>query len=119
MRPTTTLGAFTFAAALAIPALGRANTVAPPPVVKITAHRFQFSPGQIILKKGETVRLQLTSTDAVHGFFARPLKIDTDIRPERLTMVTVTPTTTGTFKVICDHYRGIGHTTMKMTIVVE
>ncbi|MGH8011457.1 MAG: cupredoxin domain-containing protein [Candidatus Binataceae bacterium] len=119
MRPINPLGVLAFATALAMPVLGRANTTAQPPIVKIAVHRFQFSPNQIILKKGETVRLELTSTDTVHGFFARPLKIDTDIRPERPTMVTVTPTTTGTFKVICDHYCGIGHTFMKMTIVVE
>jgi heme/copper-type cytochrome/quinol oxidase subunit 2 len=33
--------------------------------------------------------------------------------------MTVTPATAGTFKSICDHYCGIGHGGMKMTVVVE
>jgi heme/copper-type cytochrome/quinol oxidase subunit 2 len=32
---------------------------------------------------------------------------------------TVTPKTAGTFKAICDHYCGLGHGFMKMTVVVE
>ncbi|MBV8774779.1 MAG: cupredoxin domain-containing protein [Deltaproteobacteria bacterium] len=87
--------------------------------LKITASKFHFMPDHITLVKGEPVRLQLTSTDATHGFMVRALKIDTDIKPGKATEVTVTPTTLGTFKAICDHYCGLGHSGMKMTIVVE
>jgi heme/copper-type cytochrome/quinol oxidase subunit 2 len=63
--------------------------------------------------------LQLTSTDRTHGFMIRALKIDTDIKPGNVTEMTVTPATAGTFKAICDHYCGLGHGNMKMTVVVE
>jgi heme/copper-type cytochrome/quinol oxidase subunit 2 len=33
--------------------------------------------------------------------------------------MTVTPATAGRFKAICDHYCGLGHAGMKMTVVVE
>jgi hypothetical protein len=46
-------------------------------VVKITASKFHFTPDHITLVKGQPVTLQLTSTDATHGFLLRALKIDT------------------------------------------
>jgi len=88
-------------------------------VVKITASKFHFTPDHITLVKGQPVTLQLMSTDKTHGFMIRALKIDTDIKPGAGTQVTVTPETTGTFKAICDHYCGLGHGGMKMTVVVQ
>jgi cytochrome c oxidase subunit II len=88
-------------------------------VVKITASKFHFTPDHITLVKGQLVTLQLTSTDATHGFLLRALKIDTDIKPGAVIEKTVTPMTAGTFKVICDHYCGLGHSGMKMTVVVQ
>jgi cytochrome c oxidase subunit 2 len=61
----------------------------------------------------------LTSTDRIHGFLIRALKIDTDIVPGKAKDMTVTPQVAGTFKAICDHYCGVGHGNMKMTVVVE
>ncbi len=86
--------------------------------IDVTARRFEFSPNQIILEKGETVKLRLTSEDVVHGFFHRALKIDELVEPEKLTEVTLTPEVTGTFTVICHHFCGVHHAAMKMTIVV-
>ena len=90
-----------------------------PRVIEITAKRFAFTPDQITLKKGETVKLRLTSVDVTHGFFLRQLKIDEDIEPGKVTEITVTPQTAGTFSTICDHFCGANHGNMKMTIVVE
>ncbi|HZQ23261.1 MAG TPA: cupredoxin domain-containing protein [Terriglobales bacterium] len=88
-------------------------------VVEITAKRFEFSPSQITLKKGETVKLRLNSQDVHHGFFLRPLKLDEEIAPGETHEVTVTPQTAGTFTIICDHFCGANHGNMKMTVVVE
>jgi cytochrome c oxidase subunit 2 len=60
-------------------------------VVKITASKFHFTPDHITLVKGQPVTLQLTSTDATHGFLLRALKIDTDIKPGAVIKKTVTP----------------------------
>ncbi len=90
-----------------------------PRVVVITARRFEFSPREITLVKGETVRLQLKSEDVTHGLFVRPLGIDTDIVPGRVTELTLTPLKAGSYRAICDHFCGAGHGGMKMTIVVE
>ena len=90
-----------------------------PRVIEIKAKKFEFSPSQLTLKKGETVTLHLVSEDRVHGFFQRALGIDADIDPAKANDVTVTPTDPGTYPVICDHYCGYGHGNMKMNIVVE
>ncbi len=101
----------------AIPAQTRADES--PQIVKITAEKFHFTPDHITLTKGRPVTLQLTSTDRTHGFMIRALNIDTDIKPGKITEMTVTPATPGIFKAICDHYCGLGHGGMKMTVVVE
>lgn len=88
-------------------------------VVNITASKFRFTPDRITLIKGQPVSLQLTSTDTTHGLMIRALKIDTDIKPGKVTEMTVTPAEAGTFRAICDHYCGLGHAGMKMIVVVE
>jgi cytochrome c oxidase subunit II len=90
-----------------------------PRTIAITAKRFEFSPREITLKAGETVRLELTTEDVTHGFFVKPLGIDELIAPGQPTQVLVTPTTAGRYTTICDHFCGAGHGGMKMTIVVE
>jgi cytochrome c oxidase subunit 2 len=90
-----------------------------PQIVKVTANKFHFTPDRITLVKGQPVTLQLTSTDVTHGFMQRALGIDAQIKPGKTMDVTVTPATAGTFKVICDHYCGLGHGGMKMTVVVK
>ena len=89
------------------------------PVIDITAKRFAFTPAQIVLKKGQTVKLRLHSEDVTHGFFLRPLKLDEEIPAGQTAEVTVTPQEVGTFTTICDHFCGANHGNMNMTIMVE
>ena len=95
------------------------GTPTAPRVINIVAKRYSFTPNQIILKKGETVTLRLSSEDLVHGFYLKPLKIDEVIEPGKVTEVTVTPAQAGTFTIICDHFCGAGHGNMNMTVAVE
>jgi cytochrome c oxidase subunit II len=106
------------AVAAVAPKTKLASAAVNPKVIEITAKRFQFTPSEITLKRGEPVILRLTSTDRVHGFMSRLFKIDTDIPPDKTTDVTVTPATAGDFAIICDHYCGTGHGNMKMKVTV-
>jgi cytochrome c oxidase subunit II len=90
-----------------------------PKVIAISAKRFAFTPDHIVLKKGETVILRLSSEDVTHGLFLRPLKIDETIEPGHPVDVKVTPQTAGEFSAICDHFCGAGHGNMKMSVTVE
>jgi len=92
---------------------------APPRVVEIVAKRFEYSPKELTLKKGEPVILRLRTEDVTHGFFSRPLKLEADIEPGKATDLSLTPDKAGTYLVICDHFCGAGHGAMKMKIVVE
>jgi cytochrome c oxidase subunit 2 len=88
-------------------------------VIQIVAHKFTFEPNQITLKKGAQVTLRLTSQDVKHGFYIRGLKVDEEIEPGKPTEVTLTPDKAGSFPTICDHFCGLGHKNMSMTVVVE
>ncbi len=98
---------------------GRALAAEEPRVVAITAKRFEFTPKQITLRAGETVKLRLTSEDVVHGFYSKPLGIDALIVPGQTTEVVLTPKQTGHYTTICDHFCGAGHGGMRVSIVVE
>ena len=101
------------------PPAARVVEAAPPRVVEITAKRFEFTPKEVTLKKGETVTLRLHSEDVTHGFFSAKLKVDADIVPGKTIDLSITPAEAGTFNVICNHFCGAGHGNMKMKVVVE
>ena len=89
-------------------------------VVEITAKRFEFSPNEITIKKGEAVTLRLKSDDVTHGFLVPPLKIDAEIPAGKSTDVAIAPQVVGKFITICSRFCGKNHGNMKMTInVVE
>ena len=106
------------ALAAVAPKTNLASAAVNPKVIEISAKKFQFTPSEITLKKGEPVILRMTSTDRVHGFMSKPFKIDTDIPPDKTTDIAVTPDTAGNFTIICDHYCGTGHSNMKMKVTV-
>lgn len=87
-------------------------------VVKISAKRFEFTPSEVRVKKGETVVLELTSQDRVHGFNLPAFKIRKDIVPRDVTRVTLTPDKEGTYPFHCDVFCGDGHEDMTGTLVV-
>jgi cytochrome c oxidase subunit II len=111
-RPSVSAGA-------TAPQPGHAVPADQPKLVQIVAHKFTFEPNRITLKKGVPVTLRLTSRDVQHGFYIRGLKVDEEIEPGKTTEVTITPDKVGTFPTICDHFCGLGHKEMNMTVVVE
>ncbi len=120
MRPKLRRTVPVLVVVLALAALMPHRTRAQEPrVINIVAKRFEFTPNQITLKKGEPVKLLLTSGDVTHGFFLRPLKIDEVNEPGKTTAVNLTPQTPGTYLLICDHFCGVNHAAMNMKIVVE
>ena len=64
------------------------------------------------LKKGQTYRIHLSSMDWQHGFSLQPTNINIQVHPGLEHVVTVTPTQTGVFSVVCNEYCGVGHHTM-------
>jgi cytochrome c oxidase subunit 2 len=87
-------------------------------VIKLTAKKFEYSPGRITVKKGTPVILELTSEDSKHGFNLPDFKVRADIKPGSVTRVTFVPDKTGSFTFACDVFCGSGHEDMSGTLVV-
>ncbi len=64
------------------------------------------------LEKGQTYRLHLSSLDWQHGFSLQPTNINIQVHPNYEMVLTVTPTETGEFSVVCNEFCGIGHHAM-------
>jgi cytochrome c oxidase subunit 2 len=88
-------------------------------VVRISAKRFEYSPSKVELKKGETVVLELTSLDRVHGFNAPDFGLRADVKPGETARVRFVPDKVGTFAFHCDVFCGDGHEEMNGEIVVS
>jgi cytochrome c oxidase subunit 2 len=89
-----------------------------PQRVEITARRFTFTPGEITVKKGQTVVLVLKSTDVGHGLRIRDLGVDMKVKPGGTAEVTITPEKTGDFIGHCSVFCGQGHGSMTVVLHV-
>jgi cytochrome c oxidase subunit II len=98
--------------ALAAAAFGGLASAQKEKVVRITARRFAFLPGDVTLKRGEPVTIELTSADVVMGFNAPDFNVRADIIPGQVSRVSFTPDKAGTFVFLCDVFCGDGHEAM-------
>jgi cytochrome c oxidase subunit 2 len=87
-------------------------------VIKIRAKRFDYTPGNITVKKGQPVVLELTSKDVLMGLNLPDFNVRGDMIPEKVTRVRFTPDKTGTFTFVCDIFCGSRHEEMHGTITV-
>lgn len=71
------------------------------------------------LKKGQTYRLHVSSLDLNHGLAILPLNMNFHVLPGYDHVLTITPTSTGEFDIICNEFCGIGHHLMTGKIIVE
>ena len=109
------LGTF-FGAALA--ACGIAGAQPKERVIRVTARKFAFFPGEITLRKGAPVTLEFVTADVAMGFNAPDFKVRADILPGETARVRFTPDKTGTFTFLCDIFCGDGHEGMSGTLKV-
>jgi cytochrome c oxidase subunit 2 len=70
------------------------------------------------LRKGQTYRLHISSLDLQHGFSLQPLNMNFQVLPGYDHVLTITPTSSGVFPIICNEFCGIGHHAMTGRIVV-
>jgi cytochrome c oxidase subunit 2 len=82
---------------------------APEQVIRITARKFVFLPGEITLKQGVPVVLEFESADVVMGFNLPDFKVRADIIPGQVARVPLTPQKLGSFDFVCDIFCGDGH----------
>jgi cytochrome c oxidase subunit 2 len=89
-----------------------------PRVIKVSARRFSFTPGEIALKKGEPVTFELTTEDIFMGMNIPDFGVRSDIVPGKTTTLSLTQDKAGTFTFLCDVFCGDGHEGMSGTLVV-
>ena len=106
-------------ALLCLLGIAASAAIPPPRHIPVKATRFFYAPAVIVVKAGETVVLDLTALDRLHGFDIPSLHIRADILPGQVTELRLPPLTAGTYDFHCDNFCGSGHETMAAKIVVE
>ena len=86
--------------------------------IYLQASRWKWEPA-LILKKGHTYTLHLSSTDVSHGFRFDPLDLNLLVVPGEEQVLDLTPNESGDFRIVCDEFCGPGHELMVGKIVVE
>jgi len=87
-------------------------------VIRIDAKRFDYTPGEVTLKKGEAVILELTSSDVLMGFNLPDFNVRADVVPDKVTRVRFVPDKTGSFTFLCDIFCGTKHEEMNGRLTV-
>ena len=86
--------------------------------IEIHAKRFSFQPSEITIKKGEPVKLLLTSDDVSHSLLIEGLHVNGAMTKGHVTEVLLTPDTAGDFHGRCGRFCGSGHGSMTFTVHV-
>ena len=87
--------------------------------IKVEAYQFGYSPERITVKKGQAVRLLVTSRDVTHGVYIKAYGINEKIEKGKITKIEFPADKKGEFDIICSVYCGSGHANMRATLAVE
>jgi cytochrome c oxidase subunit II len=74
---------------------------------------------ELHLPLGRPVKMVLRSKDVLHDFYVPQFRAKMDLVPGIVTYFWMTPTVTGSFDVLCAELCGVGHHSMRGTVVVE
>lgn len=110
------------------PALLEASATAPTEIVilgtatksfDITAKQWEFVPSIIAVDEGDSVTLNVASTDVTHGLSIPDFGVSETLTPGKTTTVTFTANKAGTFSFFCSIFCGSAHSSMQGTLVVN
>lgn len=87
-------------------------------VVKMEAFQYGFKPDPLVVKRGEKVRLLVTSTDVLHGIMIRELGVNEKLPPGKVVAIEFNADKTGTFTIHCSIFCGPGHGKMHSRLIV-
>jgi len=86
--------------------------------IHLTAKKFEFTPSEITVKKGEPVVLEVKSEDVNHGFSLPDFGVRGDVKAGAVIRVSFVPNKAGQFAFTCDVFCGSGHEDMSGTLTV-
>jgi cytochrome c oxidase subunit 2 len=87
--------------------------------IEVRAQKFEFTPKEIRLKKGEPVTFVLRAEDFPHGFSLPDFKLRRDFVPGMTVEFDFAADKTGKFHFLCDNFCGEGHDTMSGWLFVS
>ncbi len=73
----------------------------------------------VVVTAGRPVEVTLQSKDVIHDFFVPAMRTKMDVVPGMKGVLRFTPTTPGTYQILCAEFCGWGHTTMVAELIVE
>jgi cytochrome c oxidase subunit 2 len=73
---------------------------------------------QLYLPKDQPVRFDIRSEDVIHDFWVPAFRVKIDAVPGITTRIRATPTTIGSYPVVCAELCGLGHAVMRSTVHV-
>jgi cytochrome c oxidase subunit II len=88
------------------------------PVGNVTSTSAGPVPADLYMPLGETVEVNLTATDVVHGFFVPAFLFQRNAVPGSPTRFDITPTRLGTYDGKCSTFCGLNHKDMLFTVHV-
>ncbi|MCS7129123.1 MAG: cupredoxin domain-containing protein [Candidatus Caldarchaeum sp.] len=96
-------------------------------VIRVEARQFawQFiypdgsTQGEIRVKAGQTVKLELHSFDVIHSIYINDFGLKKDVVPGRTNVLYFTPLVPGKYLIQCAEFCGQGHYSMTAWLVVE
>ena len=87
--------------------------------VTVVAERFQFTPSEIVVAQGETVRLTFRAVDVPHGIVIAALGVRAVARPDQEAVtVEFVADTPGRYRFACSVFCGSGHGEMRGVLTV-
>jgi cytochrome c oxidase subunit 2 len=72
----------------------------------------------LYVPRGEEVKMRMSSTDVLHGFYIPAFRVKYDILPNRYTSVWFKATERGDYDLFCTEYCGTGHSDMDKVVRV-
>ena len=86
--------------------------------VQINARQFAYSPSEIYVNPGDTVTIQIISTDVVHGLYIDDYEVSTQADPGQTSTLTFVANKSGSFRFRCNVTCGALHPFMigKLTV---
>lgn len=85
----------------------------------IIARRFEFEPSTIMVNQGDTVKLNITSIDTVHGLAISEFGVNVTLPVGQTKTIEFVADKTGSFTMYCSVYCGSDHLNMKGTLMVK
>jgi cytochrome c oxidase subunit 2 len=72
----------------------------------------------LYVPEGEEVKMKMSSSDVLHGFYIPAFRVKYDVLPNRYTSVWFEPTKQGDYDLFCTEYCGTGHSDMNKVVRV-